>query len=125
MNGMVETALTALATVAGVATLPGTLELALLTAAAALPPARARRGDPAAVGELVTVVPAHDEEASIAACVDSLRAAYAYAGRAAADSIVVVADNCSDATATAARAAGARVIERCDPAHRGKGPALA
>jgi hypothetical protein len=38
--------------------------------------------------------------------------------------LLVVADNCSDATAAEARAAGAEVIERQDPA-RGKGHALA
>jgi cellulose synthase/poly-beta-1,6-N-acetylglucosamine synthase-like glycosyltransferase len=38
--------------------------------------------------------------------------------------VVVVADNCSDATSAAARAAGAFVLERCDPDRRGKGYAL-
>jgi hypothetical protein len=36
-----------------------------------------------------------------------------------------VADNCRDATADVARAHGATVLERDDPAHPGKGPALA
>ena len=40
------------------------------------------------------------------------------------DRIVVVADNCSDRTAAAAQAAGATVVERHDPARRGKGFAL-
>src|SRR4029077_15010006 len=39
--------------------------------------------------------------------------------------VLVVADNCSDATAALARAAGAQVLERNDPEHRGKGYALA
>jgi cellulose synthase/poly-beta-1,6-N-acetylglucosamine synthase-like glycosyltransferase len=38
--------------------------------------------------------------------------------------IFVVADNCTDATAVIARAAGAQAIERTDPEHRGKGYAL-
>jgi cellulose synthase/poly-beta-1,6-N-acetylglucosamine synthase-like glycosyltransferase len=39
--------------------------------------------------------------------------------------ILVVADNCSDMTATQARAAGATVLERHQASHRGKGYALA
>jgi cellulose synthase/poly-beta-1,6-N-acetylglucosamine synthase-like glycosyltransferase len=40
------------------------------------------------------------------------------------DRLLVVADNCSDDTAAVARAAGAEVVERNDPAKRGKGYAL-
>ncbi len=39
--------------------------------------------------------------------------------------LLVVADNCSDATAQLVRQAGQEVIERTDPARRGKGYALA
>jgi len=39
--------------------------------------------------------------------------------------VVVIADNCSDQTALIAQRCGARVIERYDPAIRGKGDALA
>ena len=39
--------------------------------------------------------------------------------------LLVVADNCSDATAQLVRQAGQDVIERTDPARRGKGYALA
>jgi cellulose synthase/poly-beta-1,6-N-acetylglucosamine synthase-like glycosyltransferase len=67
----------------------------------------------------VIVVPAHDEAAIIEAPLTELRRA------AGAIPILVVADNCTDATARLARAAGAEVIERTDPAHRGKGYALA
>jgi 1,2-diacylglycerol 3-beta-glucosyltransferase len=67
------------------------------------------------------VVPAHDEEAGIAATVESVRAVdYPEALR----RVIVVADNCSDATADRARAAGATVLVRDDP-RRGKGYALA
>jgi 1,2-diacylglycerol 3-beta-glucosyltransferase len=68
------------------------------------------------------VVPAHDEEAGIASTVASLldldypRDLYR---------VIVVADNCTDATASAAADAGALVIERSDAARRGKGYALA
>ena len=40
------------------------------------------------------------------------------------DRLVVVADNCTDATAAAARSLGATVVERTDPERRGKGFAL-
>ena len=67
------------------------------------------------------IVPAHDEESGIARTVASLLAAdYPAALR----RVIVVADNCSDATAERAAAAGARVLVRNDPGHRGKGHAL-
>ena len=68
------------------------------------------------------VVPAHDEEADIAATIRSLfsvdypRDLYR---------VFVVADNCSDDTAVAARAAGAEVMVRNDRTRIGKGHALA
>lgn len=40
------------------------------------------------------------------------------------DRLVVVADNCTDDTATVAAAVGAEVVERCDPVRIGKGFAL-
>lgn len=61
------------------------------------------------------VVPAHNEEAGIEATIESLGAT----------NTIVVADNCTDATAATARAAGATVWERTDPANPGKGRALA
>jgi len=67
------------------------------------------------------VVPAHDEEAGIAATVRSLldldypRALF---------EVFVVADNCSDATGQHAQEAGARVLVRDNLARRGKGYAL-
>jgi len=68
------------------------------------------------------VVPAHDEEAGIAATVRSLlEVDYPAALR----QVVVVADNCVDATAARAREAGAEVLERQDEVRRGKGYALA
>jgi cellulose synthase/poly-beta-1,6-N-acetylglucosamine synthase-like glycosyltransferase len=68
------------------------------------------------------VVPAHDEASGISRTVASLldvdypRDLF---------EVVVVADNCSDETASRARAAGARVLERRDERLRGKGYALA
>lgn len=68
------------------------------------------------------IVPAHDEESGIARTVRSLLAVdYPAALR----RVRVVADNCSDATAARARAAGAEVWVRDEPERRGKGYALA
>lgn len=101
-------------------TLPGSAELLLLTLGAALP--RRRREDAAPYpGKLAVVVPAHDEQVTVARCVASLR--NSESGDAPL-SIVVVADNCSDSTAESARAAGARVLERRDDRRCGKGYAL-
>ena len=68
---------------------------------------------------LAVLVPAHDEEAGIAA---TLAAVLGQLGPH--DRLLVVADNCSDATAAVARAAGAEVVERSSDL-RGKGYALA
>src|SRR4051794_5000600 len=67
------------------------------------------------------VVPAHDEEAGIAATLRSLRAVAWPPDR---FRVLVVADNCSDRTAAIAEAEGARVLRRDDQAHIGKGWAL-
>lgn len=66
------------------------------------------------------IVPAHNEEAMLGECIDSLRAA-AYPVP---PDILVVADNCSDATAFVARRHGATALVRDDPAQRGKSFAL-
>ncbi len=67
------------------------------------------------------IVPAHNEEAGIAKTVASLRA-FDYPREL--TRILVVADNCTDATAHSARAAGATVLERTSAEHKGKGYAL-
>jgi cellulose synthase/poly-beta-1,6-N-acetylglucosamine synthase-like glycosyltransferase len=68
----------------------------------------------------VIVVPAHDEAAVIGATLGSLGEALGDRMR-----VLVVADNCSDATADQARKSGVDVIERRDPERPGKGHALA
>jgi glycosyltransferase involved in cell wall biosynthesis len=65
------------------------------------------------------LVPAHDEEGGIAAALATVVPQLAPGDR-----LLVVADNCSDGTAAAARAAGAEVVERRSDL-RGKGYALA
>ncbi len=67
------------------------------------------------------IVPAHNESAVILRTITSLKA---LAWPAEQFRIVVVADNCSDDTATIARTAGAIVLERQDTNQRGKGYAL-
>jgi len=63
-------------------------------------------------------VPAHNEAGVIARTVANLKKRD-MAGRPI--SGLVCADNCEDATAELARAAGASVIERQNPTQRGKG----
>jgi len=64
-------------------------------------------------------VPAHDEEAVLAASLSKLKDAAS--GRA---EILLVADNCADSTADIARRLGVEVIERADAVRKGKGFAL-
>ena len=68
---------------------------------------------------VAVLVPAHNESTgllpTLAAIKQQLRAA---------DSMLVVADNCTDDTAAVASAGGAEVVERHDPDRRGKGYAL-
>ena len=78
--------------------------------------------DPAAADRFPAVavlVPAHDEAQGIAATLRNVMPQLRDG-----DSVLVVADNCSDATADIARAEGAEVAERDDPVLRGKGHAL-
>ncbi|HVE39398.1 MAG TPA: glycosyltransferase family 2 protein [Planctomycetota bacterium] len=92
-----------------------------LECVAALWPRRMPAGQatPATEKPLAVLIPAHNEEAGIAETVRGIRA-QAKPG----DRVLVVADNCSDATAEKARAEGAEVLERRDPERRGKGYAL-
>ncbi len=77
-------------------------------------------GAPRAAPRVAVLVPAHDESLHM---LPTLRSVQAQLGQH--DRLLVVADNCSDDTAALARAAGAEVVERCDPQRRGKGYALA
>lgn len=100
-------------------TLPGTLELGLLSLASMLPRRRERSQGPLGrTPRLAVVIPAHDEEDTIGRCLGSLLADDPYVD------VFVVADNCEDDTATLAAVLGARVLVRRDPERRGKGYAL-
>jgi hypothetical protein len=77
---------------------------------------------PAALHTFAIVIPAHDEEAALPAVLRSC-AALDYPREKA--KVYVIADNCSDRTATIARQSGAVCLERHDLTQRGKGYALA
>ncbi|MEM9187970.1 MAG: glycosyltransferase family 2 protein [Myxococcota bacterium] len=101
-------------------TLPGTLELLGLTVAGALPPRR-RSAPTRTLRRLAVVIPAHNEESVVRSAVRSIMACESAPCPV---SVFVIADNCSDRTATAAGEAGAQVLVRNDPLLRGKGYAL-
>jgi cellulose synthase/poly-beta-1,6-N-acetylglucosamine synthase-like glycosyltransferase len=102
--------------------LPGTVELALLTLAGILPLSDRRPKRAAKINRLAIVIPAHNEAGAIARCVRSISACVA--PDTLETQIVVVADNCTDATADLAKASDARVLVRSDAERRAKGFAL-
>lgn len=81
---------------------------------------RAKLGAPAHT--FAILVPAHNEELTLPAALNSL-SALDYPPEMV--RVCVVADNCGDGTVAVARAAGAECLVRRDPAKRGKGYALA
>ncbi|MGC1305616.1 MAG: glycosyltransferase family 2 protein [Phormidesmis sp.] len=68
---------------------------------------------------IAVLMPAHNETAVICETLAALTPQLSPQ-----DTLLVVADNCTDDTATLARQSGATVLERDDKAHRGKGYAL-
>lgn len=68
---------------------------------------------------LAVLIPAHNEEGSIAAVVTTAQQQLGDTDR-----LIVVADNCTDSTAEIARSCGAETIERWDLERRGKGYAI-
>src|SRR5271168_3158776 len=92
------------------------LVLTCMSARPALPPGSSRNMS------FDIIVPAHDEAAGIRKTISSLQQ---LSWPSALYRIVVVADNCTDATAAISRDAGATVLERQDLTRRGKGYALA
>lgn len=68
---------------------------------------------------VAVLIPAHDEEHGIAATASGIVRQLTSSDR-----CIVVADNCTDATAKRARATGVETIIRTDPQRRGKGYAL-
>ncbi len=87
---------------------------------AALWPSRARANVIDSIRPRIAVlVPAHNEESGIGATLKKLIPQLTNVDR-----LVVIADNCTDATAAIARNCGATVLERQDSDRRGKGYAL-
>ncbi|MFJ4065735.1 glycosyltransferase family 2 protein [Pseudomonas sp. NPDC089996] len=82
-------------------------------------PAPARVVRQGAHVRVAVLVPAHNEASLIASTLASIRPQLREG-----DELLVVADNCTDQTASLARAAGAQVVERQDQQRRGKGYAL-
>jgi cellulose synthase/poly-beta-1,6-N-acetylglucosamine synthase-like glycosyltransferase len=68
---------------------------------------------------IAVLVPAHNESAGIGGTVRHIKEQLGPDDR-----LIVIADNCTDNTAEVARSNGAQVLERNEPAHRGKGYAL-
>jgi cellulose synthase/poly-beta-1,6-N-acetylglucosamine synthase-like glycosyltransferase len=81
--------------------------------------AQKRSALPDAAISIAVVVPAHNESSNIIPTLLDLKKQLKSTDR-----LIVVADNCSDDTATVAIEAGAEVLRRDDPAKVGKGYAL-
>jgi hypothetical protein len=111
----------AFAAASGLVVIDAYLVLLLAAATRARPGGTPASPVPQDPTRILVVVPAHDEAAGIGACLRALARSHypqdAYR-------VLVVADNCTDATAALAREAGVEVLERDDPAARGKGHAL-
>lgn len=91
----------------------------ILETFAGLLPSRTQAEGRSGAGSTVILVPAHNEALIISQTLETLRRQLPEGAR-----ILVVADNCTDASAVLAREAGADVIERNDAGRRGKGYAL-
>jgi cellulose synthase/poly-beta-1,6-N-acetylglucosamine synthase-like glycosyltransferase len=69
--------------------------------------------------KVAILIPAHNEELAIQSTIQQILATNQQPDR-----LIVIADNCTDATASVARTCGATVIERQDQQHLGKGYAM-
>jgi cellulose synthase/poly-beta-1,6-N-acetylglucosamine synthase-like glycosyltransferase len=105
------------------ATAPLAMELFALTAGSLLPERGRKRRihpvTPVTTLALTVVVPAHDEQALLGRCVNSL-----LADLPSGSSVLVVAHNCTDNTAQVAADFGAEVLVLKDDGRQGKGAAL-
>jgi len=100
-----------------VITLPGTLELLLVTLGNFLP-FHHKPKTSSTLRKLAVIVPAHNEEKDIKNTLESIKKC---SGK---FDVLVIADNCDDSTAEIARGCGVRVLERQDFFKRGKPYAL-
>jgi cellulose synthase/poly-beta-1,6-N-acetylglucosamine synthase-like glycosyltransferase len=106
---------------AGVVSVPGSVELLLVSTAAIAGRRQKPSVEPLAPWKVAIVVPAHDEEGGIG---DTVRSLLAVDRQNLMVDLYVVADNCSDDTALVAQREGAKVLVRNDRELRGKGYAL-
>jgi cellulose synthase/poly-beta-1,6-N-acetylglucosamine synthase-like glycosyltransferase len=107
--------------IANLIVLPHFLFLSAVALASMLNRRRAGLPEGEPRSRFLVLIPAHDEETEIATTVLSCRAAdYPQA----LFSVLVIADNCTDRTASVAAHAGARVVERFDETKRSKGYAI-
>ena len=100
-------------------TLPGTVELLMLTLASLLPSRSYQDG--AEEIKLAVVIPAHNEETGLPQTLNSLLDCDQPLTN---NDLIVIADNCSDGTAEVAKLFSVRLIERFNDEQRGKGYAL-
>ena len=118
LAGLVSGVLAVLAAVFLLPTISDLLSIVLGARSNDIPPA----GPPATTPRFLFLIPAHDEEILIDACLASLLQIQYPAGAA---ETLVVADNCTDATAERVRARGVRCLERTNLEQRGKPWAVA
>lgn len=101
------------------ATVPGTVELALLSIGAILSPKKGGFNNRAqSQPKIAVIVPAHNEEKGIARTLHSLKVCPDPF------QLIVVADNCTDKTASVAQIFKVRTLVRTDSEHKGKHYAL-
>ncbi|AFY56283.1 glycosyl transferase [Rivularia sp. PCC 7116] len=103
----------------GLFILCGILFTESMTALLPIVPAKNKQWKEAKDINFKVLIPAHDEELVIRSTLEDLKAKLNNS-----QDIVVVADNCTDATADIARSTGVKVIERENTNLRGKGYAL-
>jgi cellulose synthase/poly-beta-1,6-N-acetylglucosamine synthase-like glycosyltransferase len=108
-----------LAFIATVLMLPVVVLLAQVLAAIALPKSAPITRKSGAVPSIAVIIPAHNESLVIAKTIQPIL--LQLTGK---DQLLVVADNCTDDTASIARNLGANVVERFNTELRGKGYAL-
>lgn len=118
MSPLLETTLIALVLLAG---LPAVLFCTYLGVATLLSREPEPPSDGTGQSRFDVIVPAHDEAGTITRCLASLRQLN---WPRECFRVIVIADNCEDATAAIALEQGARVLERRDDCRRGKGYAL-
>ena len=119
---MLDSALLIVAVLLFLVTLPGTIELSLISVGGLMRPrpSHAVPPDPGSC-RIAAIVPVHNEERSLARTVRSLQAC----DNAAPDrDICVIVSNSTDRSATIARQLGCTVLERDEPERRGKGYGL-